>query len=149
MKYKYLFTHGSIDLARYSTCTLFLLLNNMNRQLQSHNDKYFEENLPEMNSTEYVCWAGHEEIGYYKHCQWILAGGHLTMKIYLAYPGQPLVMVLTIVCGPADTTQPRPTSGFMAQSAAPHHIICLHMMSTKINVLNINMENDLSHQRIY
>ena len=35
--------------------------------------------------------GGHEEIGYYKHCQWILAGGHLTMKIYLAYPGQPLV----------------------------------------------------------
>ena len=39
-----------------------------------------------------VCMlGGHEEIGYYKHCQWILAGGHLTMKIYLAYPGQPLV----------------------------------------------------------
>ena len=35
--------------------------------------------------------GGHEEIGYYKHCQWILAGGHLTMKIYPAYPGQPLV----------------------------------------------------------
>ena len=35
-----------------------------------------------------VCMlGGHEEIGYYKHCQWILAGGHLTMKIYLAYPG--------------------------------------------------------------
>ena len=44
-----------------------------------------------MYSTEYVCWGGHEEIGYYKHCQWILAGGHLTMKIYPAYPGQPLV----------------------------------------------------------
>ena len=72
MKYKYIFTDGSIEVARYSfdlysacTCTC--------------------------TCTEYVCWVGHEEIGYYKHCQWILAGGHLTMKIYPAYPGQPLV----------------------------------------------------------
>ena len=91
--------------------------------------------------------GGHEEIGYYKHCQWILAGGHLTMKIYPAYPGQPLVSSQLFA---APLTQ---------LSLAPHQALWLRVqLRTTLSVFTwcqqklmsqINMENDWSHRRIY
>ena len=123
----------------------------MNRQLSSHNAKYFEENLQEMNSTEEVQVQVQSMYAGRAWGDWLLQTLSVDISWRTSYHEdlsglpRPASSVLTIVCSPADTTQPRP---------APHQALWLRVqLRTTLSVFTwcqqtlmsqINMENDWS-----